>query len=218
MLCRWHLQSDIQAGLINALNIVSHYARRYRVLFNADKTKIVVTGSRHDMDYFSAVRPWTLNGERINVVTNNEHLGLIVSGLDEELKNVDQNITQCRNSLFSLLGPALSYKCKLSPKVQLHICPTSYAVRLVCIAHSSFWYEASQDLPEWGFLKQSFCSPVASLYFLCGELPVEARLHIDLLTIFYNIWANPQTKVFDIVLYIMKMSSEKSTTWSNNVC
>ena len=40
-----YLQSDTQSGLQNALNIVSHYARRYRVLFNADKTKVVVTGS-----------------------------------------------------------------------------------------------------------------------------------------------------------------------------
>ena len=219
-----YLQSDTQSGLQNALNIVSHYARRYRVLFNADKTKIVVTGSRHDMDYFSAVRPWTLNGERINVVTNNEHLGLIVSGLDEELKNVDQNITQCRNSLFSLLGPALSYKCKLSPKVQLHLWRT-YALPVVQSGLSALPIRPSDVKPLKifqnkilrGFLKQSFCSPVASLYFLCGELPVEARLHIDLLTTFYNIWANPQTKVFDIVLYIMKMSSEKSTTWSNHV-
>ena len=104
-----YLQSDSQSGLQGLIDIVGHYARRYRVIFNADKTKIVVTGSRHDMDYYKDVGPWSLNGERIAVGTNNEHLGLIVSGLDEEQKNVDQNLTQCRNSLFALLGPALPY-------------------------------------------------------------------------------------------------------------
>ena len=68
-----------------------------------------------------------------------------------------------------------------------------------------------------GFLKQSFNSPVASLYFLCGELPIEGKLHIDLLTLFHNTWSNPQTKLYDIVLYILKMATEKSTTWSNHL-
>ena len=67
------------------------------------------------------------------------------------------------------------------------------------------------------FLKQSFFSSVPSLYFLCGELPIEARLHIDLLTLFHNVWSNPQTKMFEIVQYIMKMATESSTTWSAHV-
>ena len=116
-----YLQSDSQSGLQGLIDIVGHYARRYRVIFNADKTKIVVIGSRLDMEYYQDFGPWSLNGERIAVVTDNEHLGIIVSGLDEEQKNVDQNLTQCRNSLFALLGPALSYKYKLSPQVQLHL-------------------------------------------------------------------------------------------------
>ena len=219
-----YVQSDSQSGLQHALNIVSHYARRYRVQFNASKTKIVVTGSRLDMEYFKAVRPWTLNGKRVNVVSENEHLGLIVSGLNEEQKNIDQNITQCRNSLFTLLGPALSYKCKLSPKVQLHLWRT-YALPVLQSGLSSLPIRPAEMKPLQifqnkilrGFLKQSFNSPVASLYFLCGELPIEAKLHIDLLTLFHNTWSNPQTKLYDIVLYIMKMASEKSTTWSNHL-
>ena len=65
--------------------------------------------------------PWTLNSEKISVVENNEHLGLIVSGISEEHKNVDENIQQCRKSLFGLLGPAFAFKCQLSPVVQLHL-------------------------------------------------------------------------------------------------
>ena len=58
------------------------------------------------------------------MVDNNEHLGLIVSGADEEQKNVDENITKCRNSLLALLGPAFAYKCLLSPLVQNHLWKT----------------------------------------------------------------------------------------------
>ena len=64
---------------------------------------------------------------------------------------------------------------------------------------------------------QSRSSPVASLYFLSGELPIAAKLHYDLLILFHNVWSNPQTKIFSIVSYILKMSDNKSTTWSVHV-
>ena len=65
-----------------------------------------------------------------------------------------------------------------------------------------------------GFLKLSKSSPVTALYFLLGELPIEARLHIDVLSLFYNIWSNPDTTIHKVVKYILQMTSEKSTTWS----
>ena len=58
------------------------------------------------------------------MVDSNEHLGLVVSGLDEEQKNVDANLVKCRNSLFAMLGPAYAYKCLLSPVVQNHLWKT----------------------------------------------------------------------------------------------
>ena len=70
--------------------------------------KIVVTDSKLDMDYYKDVGNWTINGEKICMVDNNEHLGLIVSGTDEETKNVDANIIKCRNALFAYLNPAFS--------------------------------------------------------------------------------------------------------------
>ena len=183
-----------------------------------------MTGSRHDMNYYKDVSPWSLNGEKIMVVTENDHLGLIVSGLDEEKKNIDRNITQCRGSLFTLLGPALSFKCKLSPLVQLHLWRT-YSLPVLMSGLSALPIrprimkplQAFHNKILRGFLKQSYNSPVASLFFLCGELPIEARLHLDLLNLFHNIWSNPGTKIYEIVMYIVKMVSESSTTWSYHI-
>ena len=89
-----YLLSGTPSGLQAAIKIVEHYARRYRVVFNASKTKIVVTGSKIDMQYYQDTSPWTLHGEKIPVVTENEHLGLLVSGYDEEQKNVDRTISE----------------------------------------------------------------------------------------------------------------------------
>ena len=66
---------------------MGHYSRRYRVIFGADKTKVTITGSRQDMAYYKDINLWSLDGKPLNVTENNEHLGLIVSGIDEEIKN-----------------------------------------------------------------------------------------------------------------------------------
>ena len=52
------------------------------MIFNAGKTKLVVTGSKLDMDYYADISPWTLDGQLINLVNNNENLELKLSGSD----------------------------------------------------------------------------------------------------------------------------------------
>jgi hypothetical protein len=216
-----YVLSDNPSGLQSSIDIVQHYAKRYRVVFNAEKTKIIVTGSKIDMKYYQDICPWSLNGEKISVAINNDHLGLIVSGLDEEQKNVDNNINKCRKSIFGLLGPAFAYSVKVSPAVQLHlwgvyclpvllsglgalpIRPT--VMKSVTIFHNKILR---------GFLKLSQTSPTPSLYFLCGELPIEGKVHLRLFSLFFNILTNPHTKAFEIVKYILMMSNEKSITWS----
>ena len=116
-----YLLASSPSSLQAALDIISHYACKYQLKFNAGKTKIVVTGSKVDMAFYKDTMPWSLNGETVKVVDSNEHLGLIVAGSEEEQKNVDKNIINCRNSLFVLLGPAFSFKCLLSPAVQIHL-------------------------------------------------------------------------------------------------
>ena len=50
-----------------------------------------------------------------------------------------------------------------------------------------------------GILKLSFVSPLPPLYFLLGELPVEAALHLDkFVQTFWNVWTNPTTKIWSI--------------------
>ena len=116
-----YILSDCPRKLQAAIDIVAHYGLRYRVVFGADKTKATVTGLKIDMQYYKEVNIWTLYDKKIAVTDENEHLGLIVSGSDEEKKNIDENMQSCRRSLFSLLGPAFAYDCKLSPGVQTRL-------------------------------------------------------------------------------------------------
>ena len=57
---------------------------------------------------------------------SNEHLGLIVSGIDEEQQNVDENPTNCRNSPFGMFGQAYAFKCLLTPLFQHHLWQVCY--------------------------------------------------------------------------------------------
>ena len=219
-----YLLSDSPSGMQGALDLISHYAKRYQLRFNAEKTKIVVTGSKLDMSFYKDTTPWTLNGEVVKVVDTNEHLGLLVSGAEEEQQNVDENIVKCRTSLFALLGPAYSYRCLLSPTVQIHLWRTCNLPRLLsglaalpirpvnCHALETF-----QKKTLRGFLKLSKSSPTPALFFLLGELPVEGHLHIRTLGLFHNIISNPDCTVYEIVKYILMMCSSNSTTWANHV-
>ena len=219
-----YVLSDTPSGLQGALGIVSHYGKRYQLKFNAGKTKAVITGSKTDMLFYKDTCPWHLNGDQVAVVDDNEHLGLLVAGLDEEQKNVDENVGKCRKSLFSLLGPAYAYKCLLSPVVQAHLWNT-YNLPVLLSGLAALPIRPSQivTLSSFhkkilrGFLKLSKSSPIPALHFMLGELPVEAKLHIATLTLFHNIWSNPDITLHGLVKYIMMMSTESSLTWSNHI-
>ena len=64
------------------LNIAEFYGAMYRVTYGAMKTKVTVIGSPADMEYHSDVNPWHLNGQKVKVAVDNDHLGQIVSGVD----------------------------------------------------------------------------------------------------------------------------------------
>ena len=68
-----------------------------------------------------------------------------------------------------------------------------------------------------GILKLGSRSPIPPLYFLLGEPPIEVTMHLDILTLFWCIWANHQTKIHEIVKYLLKMSDSSSLTWTAHV-
>ena len=84
------------------------YGELYRVKYGAAKTKVTVTGPAVDQEYYKERKPWTMDGETVQVVDNNEHLGQII-GVRQEEQNIDLRIKKGRNSLFSLLGAAFAY-------------------------------------------------------------------------------------------------------------
>ena len=206
------------------IDIIGHYGKRYRLIFGAGKTKVTVTGSKHDMQYYLENNIWTLYGKKLTVAENNDHLGLIVSGKDEESKNIQKNIKATRESLFGFLGNIFAYRCKLSQAVQYH----TWSVFIKPVLKSRLSAlpvrpHMMQPLLQFhhkilrAILKLSQYSPIPPLYFLLGELPLEATLHLDTFSLFWNIWNNPQTKVFEVIKYLLMISDSNSLTWAAHI-
>ena len=70
--------------LQSLIDIASHYGSLYRIQYGASKTKITVSGPEIDRKYYCDTKPWSMDGQPIDVVENNDHLGQIVSGSKQE--------------------------------------------------------------------------------------------------------------------------------------
>ena len=91
-----YLISDSQTKLQALLDIAQYYGNMYRVTYGPAKTKVTVVGSELDMQYYSDVKPWQLDGQSVKVTVDNDHLGQIVSGVAQEQKNIDLRIDKGR--------------------------------------------------------------------------------------------------------------------------
>ena len=198
-----YIVSNDPRKLQGLINIVGHYGKRYFLEFGTDTTNVTVTGSKIDMDFYQDVNLWTLYGDRLNVTEENDHLGLIVSGRDEVSKNDEKNIRSTRGMLFKLFGNVFAYKCNLSPSLQYHTWQV-YVKPVLRTGLSALLLSPSRIKPLAAFhhkilqaiFKLSARSPKAPLYFILAELPIEASPQLDVLSLFWNIWMNPETKAY----------------------
>ena len=65
-----------------------------------------------------------------------------------------------------------------------------------------------------GILNLSKSSNIPALHFLMGELPIEAKIHRDVFALFFSVWSNPDSKIYQIVKYLLETALDNSRTWS----
>ena len=46
---------------------------------------------------------------------------------------------------------------------------------------------------------------------------MEGKIHRDMLSLFFGVWSNPNTKIYQIIKYLLASSPENSTTWAINL-
>ena len=218
------LMTDTQSKLQALLEIAEFYGHSYRVVYGAEKTKITVIGSSIDQEYYKDISPWKINNQKVKVTTDNEHLGQIVSSVDPEQKNVDIRISKARSALYSLIGPVFQQKSLLNPHLKHHLFRT-YVTPVLRSGLCTFVLRKSHIQPLTIFHRKSLrgilclskSSNIAALHFLLSELPIEAQIHRDVFALFYSIWSNPDTKIYEIVKYLLESTQPNSRTWSANL-
>ena len=133
---------------------------------------------------------------------------------------MDNRISKGRSNLYGLFGAGFAYKSFLSPVVKLHLFRT-YTVPILKCGLCTFVLRPGhietlslfQRKTLKSILMLSENAPTPSIHFLTGELPIEGQIHRDVFSIFYSIWSNPDTKIAEIVRYLLKHVNEKSNTW-----
>ena len=123
-----------------------------------------------------------------------------------------------------MLGPAFAHKCLLSPIVKIHLFRT-YTSPIIRSGLASFSLKSKTLQPLTifhrkslrGILNLSKNSSITALHFLLGELPIEAQLHKDVFSLFFSVWRNPNSKIYQIVKYLLENSQTNSRTWSMHV-
>ena len=46
---------------------------------------------------------------------------------------------------------------------------------------------------------------------------MEAQIHRDIFILFYNVWTNPQCKIYEVVKYLLETSPQNSRTWAVHI-
>ena len=57
------LMSDDPVKLQGLIDIAEHYGKRYIITYGASKTKITVSGSEIDRQFYRDTTPWTMGGD-----------------------------------------------------------------------------------------------------------------------------------------------------------
>ena len=114
-----------------------------------------------------------------------------------------------------------SYKCLLSPVLKMHLFRT-YTCPIIRSGLSSNSLGPTQLKPLAvfhrkflkAFLNLSKTAATPAIHFILGELLMEGKIHCDVFSLFFSIWTNQNTKIFQIVKYLLSMSFYTSQTWS----
>ena len=113
----------------------------------------------------------------------------------------------------------------LSPLVKIHLFRT-FTCPIIRSGLYSFAQGIPTDISHFPFPQKSSevhspsqpkCTPTPAIHFLLGELPMEGRIHRDMFSLFYGVWCNPDTKIHQIVKYLLQNSSDSHRTWVINL-
>ena len=137
---------------------------------------------------------WTINNNNMPVVTATTHIGIHKSDQDSAKLSVNENIEKARRTTYSLMGSGFHGRNGLDPEtiislIKTYVLPVlSYGLEIVLPLGKNM---ECLRMYFKKLLKQLLSLPnnIAdiSIYILSGLLPIEAEIHLKVLSLFGNI-------------------------------
>ena len=209
------------------VHLFEHYAEKYAMQFCFPKTLINCYGRKKDVEKIRNSKNIKIAGNPPNFPEEAVHLGLIQcqDTSRTELVNVRARIRKASSKLLTMFGHRFSSKMPIKMSLNKLIWNT-YIKPTVLTGLNALTVsdEALKELKQFEetVLRRMFKvrnkASVTPLYEISGIEPIEAALHKQTFSLFYNFWLNPQTpssKVNKIIL--QNPTKYKKTYWPNHV-
>ena len=168
---------------------------------------------------------WKLDGKDMPIVTQSAHIGIQKSETNSTQSTVNENIKKATRALYSLMGVGLHGENGIDPETTISLLRT-YVLPIL-------YYGLEILLPTGKILEQlnihykkvlkqilSLYINVAdpAIYILSGLLPIEAEIHIKVLTFFGNITRSEHTSIeWRLAERQLQVKSYDSNSWFMNI-
>ena len=223
------LVSDSLVDLNNLLYLTKEYGKKYDVELVPEKTKLLMFKSGTlEIDPTQETSFLELNGNTIPFSSEAEHLGVLRTSSASNLPNVMKRISAHRRKLYSLLPAGLASRHNASPSSCLKI-EKLYALPVLLSGLGSLVLSTLEVKTLHSHYKKTLRSllklpndiPDPALYFLAGSLPLEAYLHMRVLSNFSmicHLQNNPLHSIAKNALIRARPSSRSWFTMLREIC
>lgn len=174
------------------INIAANFSRQEGYMLQPTKSVVLPIKSTKTVNMGSEF--WSINGNHMPVVANTAHIGIQKSEKSSVKLTVEENIKKARRTLYSLMGTGLHGTNGLDPETKISLLKTyvlpilTYGLEIVIPTGKNL---DCVDLFYKKTLKQILNLPIQiadpAVYIVSGLLPVEAEIHLKILSTFGNI-------------------------------
>ena len=189
-------QADDTAALANDIHKLNHilglvmqYCRKFNVKLSSNKTKLLMIPPPRQAS-FLPYNPINIYGEKINLVGQAEHVG-VVRSVEGNMPNILLRVSAFKRALGSILSCGMARSSRSNPAASLKIL-SCYGTPVLMSGLGSLVLSAKEvavvdqqyKKTLQNILKLPSTSPASLIYFTAGSLPGTAIVHLRQLSLF----------------------------------
>ena len=202
------------------INIAVDYSHREG--YNLQPTKSVVLPLQSTTN--KTIKPdkiYTMDGNDMPIVEKTTHIGITRSSKNSTMTTVEENIKKARRTLYSLMSTGMHGENGLDPSTtialfRVYVLPVlTYGLEVVIPKYKAFEVLDKfhrKTIKQIMSLQTTVADP--AVYMISGLLPMEAEIHIKILTLFGNICRLDRSSIeWQIAERQLTIKSFKSNSW-----